>query len=101
MSGPTHVQQQASHFTPEQKAEIARRHVSGKEPVSETGGRVGRPAESDPHLGETVAGPLVQAEAAFEIKHFIRLRYLNDIRGLHRPQFQAAKVPSNGLHVEI
>lgn len=51
------------HFTPEQKAEIVRRHLSGKEPVSQLAEELGvQPSQ----IHTWVSQVLAQAERAFE-----------------------------------
>jgi transposase-like protein len=51
------------HFTPEQKAEIVRRHLSGKEPVSQLAEELGvQPSQ----IHTWVNLVLAQAERAFE-----------------------------------
>lgn len=51
------------HFTPEQKAEIVRRHLSGKEPVSKLADELDvQPSQIHTWVNQVLA----QAEAAFE-----------------------------------
>lgn len=50
------------HFTPQQKAEVVRRHVAGKEPVSKLAEELGvQPSQIHGWLSQVLA----QAEAAF------------------------------------
>ena len=51
------MRQSRRHFSASQKAQIVRRHVSGKEPVSESGRRVRPSTQPDPYLGQAGARP--------------------------------------------
>jgi len=44
------------HFFPEQKATIGRRHLTGKDPVSNLAGELGGPTEPDPFVDKAVTG---------------------------------------------
>jgi transposase-like protein len=53
------------HFTPQQKAEIVRRHVAGKEPVSKLAEELGvQPSQIHGWVNQVLA----QAETAFQRK---------------------------------
>ena len=57
------MSQKHRHFTAEQKAEVVRRHVAGKEPVSKLAEELGvQPSQIHAWVGQVLA----QAERAFE-----------------------------------